>query len=316
MSLPETSPHKGPPGRRKTEAALRDDATPLTLTRNRTGGLPRFSRSSFLSLGGPIWCLLTVGVIGFLGPLLLRAVGVDANHADVLSALQAPSAHHWFGTDDIGRDLFARVVTATRLDLTMALCAVLLSAIGGSILGGASAWIGGRIDRLFQRVVDVAMAFPLFVVALTLAAVLGNGVESVILATAMINLPFFARLARTEIAQRRALPYIDAARLDGWSSSRILFGILLPNSLPSLIAHAATSSGWAMLNGASLSFVGMGVRPPAAEWGTLIADGASAFLGGQWWLVVFPALVLFLTVLTVTRAGTALRERFVQGAVQ
>ena len=276
----------------------------------------RINRRAFLRITGATWCLVVVCVVGFLGPSLLRAVGVDANHADVLASLQAPSSHHWFGTDEIGRDLFARVITATRLDLTMAASAVLLSAVGGSILGGASAWIGGRIDRLFQRIVDVAMAFPLFVVALTLAAVLGNGVESVILATAMINLPFFARLARTEVAQRRALPYIDAARLDGWSSARILLRILLPNSLPSLIAHATTSSGWAMLNGASLSFVGMGVRPPAAEWGTLIADGASAFLGGQWWLVVFPALALFLTVLTVTRAGSALRERFVPGAMR
>ncbi|WP_024904399.1 ABC transporter permease [Robbsia andropogonis] len=262
----------------------------------------------------PFAGLICIAVIGCLGPSVLGFAGLHADQADVMASLQPPSRHHWFGTDEIGRDLLIRVVAATRLDLMMALSAVLLSALCGGMLGAASAWCGGTVDRLFQRVVDVAMAFPLFVVALTLAAVLGNGAGSVVLATALINIPFFARLTRTEIAQRRALPYVDAARLDGWSSVRILFCILLPNSLPSLIAHATTNIGWAMLNGASLSFVGMGVRPPAAEWGTLIADGASAFIGGQWWLVTFPALALFLTVLIVNQAGHALRARFVPGA--
>lgn len=300
---------------RDPKQAAEADAYGLRARPSARSGMVGSLRVSLLSRQGwPVLALLGIALIGFLGPLLLTACGIDPNHADVLAALQAPSLRHWFGTDDIGRDLFARVVAATRLDLTMALSAVLLSALGGSIIGGVSAWMGGRLDRLLQRVVDVAMAFPLFVVALTLAAVFGNGAGSVILATALINLPFFARLARTEVAQRRALPYIDSARLDGWSSSRILFRILLPNSLPSLIAHATTNIGWAMLNGASLSFVGMGVRPPAAEWGTLIADGASAFVGGQWWLVVFPALALFGTVLIVNGAGQALRMRFVPGA--
>ncbi|MEM5400104.1 MULTISPECIES: ABC transporter permease [Paraburkholderia] len=234
----------------------------------------------------------------------------DPTAPHVAHMLAPPSLAHWFGTDAIGRDLFARVVVATRLDLSIALGAVGIAALAGSVLGAASGLAGGRIDRLLQRVVDVFMAFPLFVVALALVAVLGNSVSSVVLATALINIPFYARLARAEIAARREANYVHAARLFGWSDTKILLRVLLPGALPALCAQMTVNLGWAMTNSAGLSFLGMGVRPPAAEWGVLVGEGAPYMMTGQWWLATFPSLALALAVFLLNGAGDSLRDAF------
>lgn len=251
-----------------------------------------------------------LAALALLGPAIVGALGLDPDRPDILQALAPPSARHWFGTDLIGRDLFARVLIATRLDLAMAGAAVLLSACVGGTLGAGGAMLGGAPERLLQRMVDVAMAFPLFVVALALAAVFGNSVGSVVLATALINLPFYARLAGAEVGVRLHAPYVAAARLAGWREPRILARVLLPNVLPSLIVQMSVNLGWAMLNGAGLSFVGLGVRPPAAEWGVLVGEGARFMMTGQWWLATFPGLALCAAVLTLSVAGDRLRDHF------
>ncbi|EEA01309.1 binding-protein-dependent transport systems inner membrane component [Burkholderia sp. H160] len=254
---------------------------------------------AFLPLAG----LLAVAIVG-------PSFVADPSAPDVAHTLSQPSLAHWFGTDAIGRDLFARVVVATRLDLSIALGAVGLAALAGSVFGAASGFAGGRVDRLLQRVVDVLMAFPLFVVALALVAVLGNSVNSVVIATALINIPFYARLARAEIATRREANYVRAARLLGWSDTRILLRILLPAALPALCAQMTVNLGWAMTNSAGLSFLGMGVRPPAAEWGVLVGEGAPYMMTGQWWLATFPSLTLALAVFLLNGAGDRLRDAF------
>lgn len=255
----------------------------------------------------PVALLLAIGL---LAPAILSLLGKDAFRPDMLAAMAPPSATHWLGTDSIGRDMFSRVLLATRLDLAIALAAVVLSALPGIVIGASAAILGGRIDRLLHRVVDAAMAFPLFVVALALAAVFGNSLLSVILATALINMPFYIRLSRAEIAVRLQQPYIAAARLSGWSEWRILWRSLLPNIAPSLTVHMSINAGWAMLNGAGLSFLGLGIRPPATEWGVLVGDGAAYILTGQWWLALFPGMALSLAVWSFTLAGDALRDRF------
>jgi peptide/nickel transport system permease protein len=253
-----------------------------------------------------LWPAALLLALAVAGPWLAPH---DPLATDMAASLRPPSAAHWFGTDTLGRDVFSRVLAAARLDLAMAVAAVALSALPGIALGAACGLRGGWPDRAVGRLSDALMAFPLFVVALALAAVLGNSVGSVVLATAAINLPFYLRLARTEVAARRGAAYVQAARLAGLGGAALLRRVLLPNALPVLAVQASTNLGWAILNGAGLSFLGLGVRPPTPEWGVLVSEGAQVLLAGQWWVGAFPGLALFGAVYAFALAGDALRDR-------
>jgi peptide/nickel transport system permease protein len=226
----------------------------------------------------------------------------------VAHRLEPPSALHWFGTDALGRDVFSRVLAAARIDLPAAFGAVTLSAMIGIPLGVLSGFLGGRLDRAIGHGVDMLMAFPLFVVAMTLVAALGNGLRDVVIATAIINLPFYVRLTRAEVAARRDAPYVRAARLAGLGEMRIVAAVLLPNTLPTLAVQASVNLGWAVLNLAALAFIGLGVHPPTPEWGTLVAEGATVLLDGQWWVALFPSTALVLAVVAFALAGDAARD--------
>lgn len=239
------------------------------------------------------------------GPILAPH---DPLATNAQNALQAPSASHWFGTDQLGRDVFARVLVATRLDLMIALGAVLISSLVGSVIGAILGYFGGALDATASRVVDVLMAFPLFVLAMALVAALGNTVMNVIYATAIINLPFYIRLARAEVNVRRNLGYVEAARVGGSSHARILMVFLLPNILSPVVIQASVNLGWAVLNAAGLSFLGLGVRPPTPEWGIMVAEGARFIASGEWWIALFPGLALMLAVFAFNLLGDALRD--------
>lgn len=232
----------------------------------------------------------------------------DPLQTNARSALQAPSAEFWFGTDQLGRDIFSRVMVATRLDLTIAFGAVILSSIVGSLIGAMIGYWGGFWDHAVLRAVDVLMAFPLFVLAMAMVAALGNTVANVIYATAVVNLPFYIRLARNEMRVRRGLGYVEAARVGGSGDWRILTRFLLPNMAAPLAIQASVNLGWAVLNAAGLSFLGLGVRPPTPEWGIMVAEGARFILSGQWWIAAFPGLALMLTVFVFNLMGDALRD--------
>jgi len=227
---------------------------------------------------------------------------------DTPIALQPPSAAHWFGTDQLGRDIFSRVLVATRLDLLIAFGAVALSCVLGSVIGAVIGYFGGWLDATVSRVVDVLMAFPLFVLAMAVVAALGNTVANVVYATAVINLPFYIRLARAEINVRRSLGYVEAARVGGSGHFRILLVFLMPNIFSPLIVQASVNLGWAVLNAAGLSFLGLGVRAPTAEWGIMVAEGAQFMASGQWWTVVFPACALMITVFSFNLLGDVVRD--------
>jgi peptide/nickel transport system permease protein len=231
-----------------------------------------------------------------------------ASQAD--KALQPPSAEHWFGTDAVGRDIFSRVVVATRLDLGIAFSAVAMSFIIGMPLGLAAGFFGGWWDRIITRMADAVMAFPLFVLAMGIVAALGNTVGNIILATAIINLPFYIRVARAEANVRRSAGWIEAARLAGNSNARILAVHLFPNALPPAMVQVSLNMGWAILNAAGLSFIGLGVRPPEPEWGILVAEGAAFIVSGEWWVSFFPGAMLMLAVFTFNLLGDALRDIF------
>ena len=252
--------------------------------------------------------LLLFGLILFcavFGPLLAPYNPLQSNAA---AALQPPSMQHWFGTDQLGRDLFSRVLTATRLDLALAFSAVLLSCMIGSTIGAIIGYRGGVLDAVTSRIVDVMMAFPLFVLALALVAALGNSVINVIYATAIINLPFYIRLTRTEIRVRRNLAYVEAAKVAGASDFHILTKFLLPNVASPIVIQASVNLGWAVLNAAGLSFLGLGVKPPTPEWGIMVAEGARFITSGEWWIAFFPSLALMITVFAFNLLGDALRD--------
>ncbi|MBX3603762.1 MAG: ABC transporter permease [Piscinibacter sp.] len=246
-------------------------------------------------------------LLALVGPAL---VPYDPLASDAAAALQPPSAAHWFGTDALGRDILSRTLVATRLDLGIALAAVVLSFGIGIALGLAAGFFGGWWDAIITRGADTIMAFPLFVLAMGIVAALGNTVGNIVLATAIINLPFYIRVARAEANVRRGAGFIEAARLAGNGDARILAAHLFPNILPPAMVQVSLNMGWAILNAAGLSFIGLGVRPPTPEWGILVAEGAQFIVSGEWWVSFFPGAVLMLAVFTFNLLGDALRDIF------
>ena len=260
--------------------------------------------------GNPV-TLLAFGLLflillaGLFGPWL---VPYDPLQTNPNQQLKPPSWVHWFGTDQLGRDVFSRVVVATRLDLIISVAAVALSFVFGSALGAVAGYFGGWTDRLVGRLCDTIMAFPLFVLAMGIVAALGNTVENIIYATAIINLPFYARMARSEVNVRRNAGFVLAARLSGNGDWRILAMHIFPNSLPPMMVQISLNMGWAILIAAGLSFIGLGVRPPTPEWGIMVAEGANYIVSGEWWLALFPGLALMLAVFTFNLLGDGLRD--------
>ncbi|MGQ9370892.1 ABC transporter permease [Azospirillum sp. ST 5-10] len=248
---------------------------------------------------------LAIVAAALFGPAL---VPYDPLTTDAAAALQPPSWEHWFGTDQLGRDVFSRVVVAARLDLAISVAAVALSFVAGSVLGGLAGFYGGWTDRVVGRALDTIMAFPLFVLAMGIVAAAGNTVENIVYATAVINLPFYARMVRAEVNVRREAGFVQAARLSGNGSLRILAFQLFPNALPPMMVQVSLNMGWAILNAAGLSFIGLGVRPPTPEWGIMVAEGANFIVSGEWWLALFPGAALMLAVFTFNLLGDGLRD--------
>ena len=244
-------------------------------------------------------------LLGVFGPLIAPH---DPLATDASNALKSPSWAHWFGTDQLGRDVLSRVIIATRLDLAISIAAVAISFVAGSVIGSLAGYYGGLVDRVSGRLIDTIMAFPLFVLAMGIVAALGNTVENIVYATAIINLPFYARVARAEVNIRRNAGFVQAAKLSGNGDIRILAGQIFPNALPPMMVQISLNMGWAILNAAGLSFIGLGVRPPTPEWGILVAEGANFIVSGEWWLAMFPGAALMLAVFTFNLLGDGLRD--------
>ena len=260
--------------------------------------------------GNPLTGIAAAGIllltfVAIFGPSL---VPYDPIVSDVAHSLMPPSAAHLAGTDQLGRDVFSRLVVATRLDLAIAVSAVGISFALGAVIGAVCGYTGGRLDRAVGRFVDVVMAFPLFVLAMAMVAALGNRIENIIIATAIINLPFYIRFARAEVNVRRNLGWVEAARACGDSHLSVVLRFLLPNVMPAMAVQMSLNLGWAILNAAGLSFIGLGVKPPTPEWGIMVAEGARFISTGKWWLVACPGLALMLTVLCFNLLGDGVRD--------
>jgi peptide/nickel transport system permease protein len=248
---------------------------------------------------------LLIVLAALIGPYV---VPFDPLASDTAVALKGPSAAHWFGTDQLGRDVFSRVVVATRLDFVIAVASVALVFLMGGLAGVAAGFFGGWTDRIVGRLADTIMAFPLFVLAMGIVAALGNTVQNIVLATAIVNFPLYARVARAEANVRREAGFVQAARLSGNGEMRILLGQILPNIMPIMVVQMSLTMGYAILNAAGLSFIGLGVRPPTAEWGIMVADGAAFMVSGEWWIAFFPGAALMIAVFCFNLLGDGLRD--------
>ncbi|MEM8811955.1 MAG: ABC transporter permease [Pseudomonadota bacterium] len=269
-----------------------------------------FDHLKYVLLANPVTLLAfamfaLIVLSAIFGPYL---VPYDPLQTDASRALQPPSWDHWFGTDNVGRDVFSRVIVATRLDLSISIAAVALSFVVGSVLGSVAGYWGGWLDSVLNRFLDTIMAFPLFVLAMGIVAALGNTIENIIYATAIINVPFYARVVRAEVNIRRNAGFVRAAKLAGNSDLRVLALHIFPNALPPMMVQVSLNMGWAILNAAGLSFIGLGVRPPTPEWGIMVAEGANFIVSGEWWMAVFPGLWLMMAVFTFNLLGDGLRD--------
>jgi peptide/nickel transport system permease protein len=269
-----------------------------------------FQHAAFILRGNPITGIAAAGstvliAVGIFAPWLAPYDPIASN---VANALMPPSWAHWAGTDQLGRDVFSRIIVATQLDLAIAISAVGISFVLGAVIGALCGYTGGRLDRSVGRFVDVLMAFPLFVLAMAMVAALGNRVENIVIATAIINLPFYIRFARAEVNVRRNLGWVEAARASGESHFSVVLRFLLPNVLPAMVVQMSLNLGWAIINAAGLSFIGLGVKAPTPEWGIMVAEGARFISTGKWWLVAYPGLALMMAVLCFNLLGDGLRD--------
>ncbi|MBU9765667.1 ABC transporter permease [Mycobacterium sp. TNTM28] len=229
------------------------------------------------------------------------------NDIDVPSALQGPGTTHWFGTDELGRDVFSRVLVAIAASLRVAVVSVALAAVIGVLIGVLAGYRGGWIDTVVMRVVDVMFAFPVLLLALAIVAVLGPGVTTTMLAIGIVYIPIFARVARASALGVRVEPFVAVSRSMGTGDGYILARHILPNIAGPLIVQLSLSLAFAILAEAALSFLGLGIQPPQPSLGRMIFD-AQGFVTLAWWMAVFPGAAIFVMVLAFNLFGDGLRD--------
>lgn len=231
----------------------------------------------------------------------------DPNATNLALKLKPPSVEHWLGTDNLGRDVFSRMLNGSYISLTVGFIAVGVSLFIGVTIGAVSGYLGGWVDNVIMRVVDAILCFPTFFLILTAVALLGPNILNIIAVIGLVSWTGTARLVRAEFLTLRESEYVRAARTLGQRSLPIIFRHILPNAAAPIIVTAVLGIPEAILTEASLSFLGFGVQPPQATWGNIISDGKT-YLLDAWWLIVFPGLAIFVAALSFYLAGDALRQ--------
>jgi peptide/nickel transport system permease protein len=254
--------------------------------RRRRLALPRLRAAP--TAGGLILALLLLCALapGWVAPY-------DPLKFDYRATLHAPTAAHFFGTDNFGRDILSRVIWATRVDMQIAVFATLFPAVFGTLVGSLIGYFGGLADALFRRLVDIVVTIPFVVLVIAIVAVLGPGLTNMYIAISSVGWIFYARLIRSEILAQKRRDYAVAGRVMGYGWPRILFRHLLPNAITPVLVYWMTDMALAILLGSSLGYLGLGAQPPTAEWGVLIADGKN-FMTTAWWMSIFPGLAIVL----------------------
>lgn len=261
----------------------------------------QFKRYGIAGLGGAVivaWILIAASA-GVIAPTSPDAV-------EITQRLLPPSSQHWFGTDSLGRDVLSRVIWGSRISLLAGVAVVLAGGIIGVLVGGMSTYIGGKVEESMMRVTDVVMCFPPMILALAIAAALGIGVTNTILAMLVVWWPKFARLSRSVVIVQRNQEYVEAAKVLGYGPVRIFFRHVLPNCVGALIVLLTLDVGTAIITFAGLSFLGLGVVPPTAEWGAMISEGRE--LVEQWWVATFPGLAILSIVVGFNFLGDGIRD--------
>ncbi len=238
---------------------------------------------------------------------IFQPVPYDINHADYENLLASPSATHWFGTDEYGRDLFSRVVAGTRLSLAVSLSAVTIGAVIGCILGLVAGYYGGKIESVIMRSCDVMFSFPGLLLAIGIVAIIGPGLINVVISIAIYGIPSFTRIIRSATISLKKQLYIEACKSIGVNDMRILFVHIFPGTLPALIVTLTMRIGTAIISAASLSFLGFGASPTTPDWGAMLSTGRD-YIGIAPHMLFYPGLMIFLTVLAFNLLGDGLRD--------
>ncbi len=266
---------------------------------------PRRRRQRVTSLTVGLTLVAILILMALLAPLIAP---FDPNLQTMSSRLLPPSAHHWFGTDGFGRDLLSRVIYGARPTLLLVSLILVLTIPAGLLIGITAGYVGGWTERVLMRITDIFLSLPNLVIALALVAILGPGLMNGALALALTIWPPFARQARAETLALRRSDYLAAARMQGITGFRLMFGHILPLCLPTAVVRAALSLGGIILAAAGLGFLGMGVQPPTAEWGSMVAEGSKVIFD-QWWVAAAPGAAILFASLAFNLTGDGLRDR-------
>jgi peptide/nickel transport system permease protein len=232
-----------------------------------------------------------------------------ANAIHLGGRLQAPSFAHPFGTDEFGRDMVARFFTGARLSMLVGLSSVSIGGVIGMVIGSVAGLSGGILDAIVMRGLDTLLAFPALILGIAIALAIGPGVLAPAIAVTVASIPWYARRVRSEVLSLKTRTFFDAEKLMGWGRTHVLWHHVFPAVIDGVVVQASLAVGYAVLTVAALGYIGLGVQPPTAEWGSMIADGQTYLLTGQWWLAVIPGIGLLLLVALTIRLGDALAGR-------
>ena len=260
-------------------------------------------RDNRFAMAGAI-VVLFMFAVSLLAPVIAR---FDPNHIDAYNVLMAPSTAHWFGTDELGRDVFARMVFGARVSLKVGFVAVGIATVIGSVVGLVAGYYSGWLDTVLMRFVDIMLCFPTFFLILAVITLLEPSIWYIMLIIGLTGWMGVARLVRAEVLSLRERDFVLAARAIGASDLRIIFRHILPNALGPVLVYATLGVAGAILTESSLSFLGIGVRPPTPSWGNILTSGKE-FIEFAWWLFLFPGLAIMVTVLSYYLVGEGIRD--------
>jgi peptide/nickel transport system permease protein len=280
---------------------LIDDGAPVARSYGGDTWL-RFRRDPGALVGAAIVLLVLLAAI--FAPLI---AGWDPLAQDLRNQAAAPSSHHFLGTDKLGRDLWARILYGARISIRIGFVAVGLAITSGTLIGAAAGYLGGRVDDVLMGAMDVMLAFPSIILAIAITTILGPSITNLMIAVGIVYIPQYARLARSSVLGVKEMEYIEAARALGVSAPSVLARHILPNILAPLLVQATLGIATAELEAAGLSYLGLGARPPAPEWGAMLNDARDYWLGAPWALV-FPGLAITTLVLGFNLLGDGLRD--------
>lgn len=261
-------------------------------------------RSNTTVMIGIIILIIAI-LVAIFGPFIVEGDPLKTNPPD---ARTPPNSQYLFGTDEVGRDVFVRVIYAIRLDLVLVVVIAGIATVLGASFGLISGYVGGTFDLVLMRITDILMAFPGFLLAVAVTGVLGNSVRTIVLALGIAYAPVAIRLVRSQVLSLRESQFVEASHAIGTPGWQILVTHLLPLTLSILLAQASLFLAWSVLDVAGLSFLGLGIRPPTPELGSMTAEGAEFIVSGEWWISVFPGFAIMFLALAFTLIGDGLRD--------